>query len=332
MKTPLVAIIFSVTLALSLVLILSPLTPIVLEARAISVTLLSSAYDVNPNKVIGPSGLAICVAIPGNDYDIYYNEEDISGVKLNFLVDHDDRKITQAYNFLVTVGWYGYSLDGQTNVTFTPFSQQIEYHYYPNGGRSVTEINSLILPYLNGETHTLTIYAKIRSIISPLPPGNDLGSITASSNTLTFTLGTPQTSYDYTTPIPYTYSPTPSTSPAPAYDFPPITPTPTPTPTVTANPTSTPTPTPIASPTPSPSPSPTPTQQPTFEPTQSAQPTTPPNDTALFLILGIVAAAVVAITIVGLAMYSKKFKKLAKNARYFKILNFWENHAVSVFI
>jgi hypothetical protein len=316
MKATLAAIVFSAALALCLVLMLSPLTSIVLEARGISVTLLSSAYDINPNKVIGPSGLAICVAIPASDYDIYYNEEDTSGVKLNFLVDHDDRKITQAYNFLVTVGWYGYSLDGQENVTFTPFSQQIEYHYYPNGGRSVTEINSLILPYLSGETHTLTIFAKIGAIISPLPPGNDLGSITASSNTLTFKLGTSPTSYDYTTPIPYSYSPSPSSSTAPTYDPPPTTPTPTPTPTPTANPTSTqiptstPTPTSTASPTPSPTPSPTQTQQPTIEPTQSAQPTTPPNGTdTSYLIIGTVAVVIVAATIVALAVYSKKYKK-----------------------
>jgi hypothetical protein len=51
--------------------------------------------------------------------------------------------------------------------------------------------------------------------------------------------------------------------------------------------------------------------QPTFEPTQSAQPTTPPNGTDPYLIIGIVAAAVVAVTIVSLTVYSKKYKKTA---------------------
>jgi hypothetical protein len=75
-----------------------------------------------------------------------------------------------------------------------------------------------------------------------------------------------------------------------------------------------PSPSPSPSPTPSPSPSPTPTTQPTVEPTQSASPTTPPNGTDPNLIIGIVTAAVVAITIVGLAAYSKKhWKKKAAN-------------------
>jgi parallel beta-helix repeat protein len=118
--------------------------------------------------------------------------------------------------------------------------------------------------------------------------------------------------YDYSTPIPYSYSPTPSSSPAPTYYPPPITPTPTPTPTPTANPTFTPTPTPTVSPTPSPSLSPTPTEQPTLEPTQSASPTIVPivdGIDPLPYAIGIVAAVVVAVTIVGLAVYSKKYRK-----------------------
>jgi hypothetical protein len=61
-------------------------------------------------------------------------------------------------------------------------------------------------------------------------------------------------------------------------------------------------------------PSSSPTRQPTLEPTQSAQPTTPPNGTDPYLIIGIVAAVVVAVAIVGLAVYSSKHgKKKTKN-------------------
>jgi hypothetical protein len=52
--------------------------------------------------------------------------------------------------------------------------------------------------------------------------------------------------------------------------------------------------------------------QPTFEPTQSANPTIIPIVDGVdysYLILGIVAAVIVAITIVGLAVYSKKYRK-----------------------
>jgi hypothetical protein len=77
-----------------------------------------------------------------------------------------------------------------------------------------------------------------------------------------------------------------------------------PEPTATPTPTSTPT----ASPTPSPSNSPT--QQPTLEPTQTVNPTMPPNGVDYScLIFGIVAAGIVAVTIVGLAVYSKKYRK-----------------------
>jgi sugar lactone lactonase YvrE len=72
------------------------------------------------------------------------------------------------------------------------------------------------------------------------------------------------------------------------------------------------------SPTPNPSPSNSPTQQPTSEPTQSAEPTiTPSNELngtdTLPLTLGIVAAAIIAITIVGLMVYFMKFKKKIAN-------------------
>jgi parallel beta-helix repeat protein len=71
--------------------------------------------------------------------------------------------------------------------------------------------------------------------------------------------------------------------------------------------------TPSPNPTPNPSSSSSPTQQPTLEPTQSANPTTPPNGIDPYLIIGIVAAIVVAVTIVGLTVYSKKSKKKTKN-------------------
>jgi parallel beta-helix repeat protein len=79
---------------------------------------------------------------------------------------------------------------------------------------------------------------------------------------------------------------------------------------VTISPISSISPSPSTSPTPSPSPSNSQTQQPTFEPTQSAEPTTPPNGTdRSYLIIGTVTAVIVAATIVGLAVYSKKYKK-----------------------
>jgi parallel beta-helix repeat protein len=52
-----------------------------------------------------------------------------------------------------------------------------------------------------------------------------------------------------------------------------------------------------------------PTQQPTLEPTQSANPTTPPKGTNPYLIIGIAAAVVVAVTLVGLAVYFKKYRQ-----------------------
>jgi N-acetylneuraminic acid mutarotase len=114
-------------------------------------------------------------------------------------------------------------------------------------------------------------------------------------------------------PIP-TPSPSPTqqpeTSPSPT-----IEPTPTPTPTTSSNPT----PDSAQSSTPTTSPSNSPTQQPTIEPTQSAEPTIAPSNVlngigTLLLTLGIVAVVIVAVTIVGLAVYSKKYKKSAKNA------------------
>jgi parallel beta-helix repeat protein len=74
----------------------------------------------------------------------------------------------------------------------------------------------------------------------------------------------------------------------------------------------------IASPSPSsshtpsssPTPSPSPTQQPTLEPTKSAQPTAPQHSQPLpFLPIIIVAFVIVAITIVGLAVYFTKYRK-----------------------
>jgi len=77
-----------------------------------------------------------------------------------------------------------------------------------------------------------------------------------------------------------------------------------------------PTPTPIPTPSSSPKPTPTPlvssspTQQPTLEPIQSATPTTVPIvlDGSNSM-LGIITAAIVAVSIVGLAVYFTKFRK-----------------------
>jgi hypothetical protein len=92
------------------------------------------------------------------------------------------------------------------------------------------------------------------------------------------------------------------------------------TPTTSLTPSPSPSDQPINYPTPTPTPSSLPsnslTQQPTLEPTQSAQPTTSPKGIDPNLILGIVLAAAVAVTLAGLAVYSKKYgkKKLAENA------------------
>jgi hypothetical protein len=104
----------------------------------------------------------------------------------------------------------------------------------------------------------------------------------------------------------------PSSTPIPS--SPTSTPAPTPTPIPTPTPMSTGTSYPTTTPTPSPSPSPTTTQQTTLEPTQLAQPTVTSSNVpnwadTLSVTLGIAAAVVVAVTIVGLAVYSKKYKK-----------------------
>src|SRR3972149_9477031 len=118
--------------------------------------------------------LSLDVSIPeGRAYDVtnyeVYAKRDVI---LYFLVDHDWIYANQLQKSLVTVDWYGYNLDGHGNVTFTPYSQQIQYHYYPSGGKSVTEINSLKVLNLSGGWHSIVVYAKMASIIAVYSSGH----------------------------------------------------------------------------------------------------------------------------------------------------------------
>jgi hypothetical protein len=276
---------FLLTLALSLVAALSPSIPIVLEAGAISVPLPSSAYDINPHKVIGHFGLALCVAILGSANDTYYCEINTTNITLDFLVDHD--WIFGSDHVQIRIGWYGYCLDGRKNVTFTPSSQQIMYHYYPNGGRSVTEKNTLNIDNMNQGTHNITVYAQLASHYSP-GYDYDFGLIAASSNLLNFT-------------VKVKTSPTPSASPTPT-TLPPTTLTPTLTP--TATPTQTPTATPSTLPqTPSPMASPTSSLKITDQPAPSPNPDQPETFPTILILSGVVATTLVGVSV---AVYIKR--------------------------
>ena len=103
-------------------------------------------------------GLSISVSVPEGraytvtNYEVYSTKD----VTLYFLVDRDDN----FHGVSVWVEWFDYSLDGQRTVTFCPQSKGIEYHYYPNGGKSVTEINSLRLSNLSEGVHNIVVYAR----------------------------------------------------------------------------------------------------------------------------------------------------------------------------
>jgi hypothetical protein len=113
-------------------------------------------------------------------------------VTLYFLVEHDWVYANQLQKDLITVECYRYNLDNQGYVDFTPYSQHIEYHYYPDNGRSVTEINSIRLANLSKGEHSIQIYAKMSPIIarysSMFGTIVDIGSTTSYSNTLNFTI------------------------------------------------------------------------------------------------------------------------------------------------
>ncbi|MCW4014740.1 MAG: hypothetical protein NWF06_00035 [Candidatus Bathyarchaeota archaeon] len=140
--------------------------------------------------------LPISVSIPeGRAYTVInYNVYSTNDVTLYFLVDHDYVYANQLQNDLVTVDLYQYNLDGRGNLTFNPVSQYTEYHYYPNGGKSVTEINGLRLTNLSEGEHSIVVYAKMRKIIarysSTFGELVDIGSTIAISNTKLFTVDT----------------------------------------------------------------------------------------------------------------------------------------------
>jgi hypothetical protein len=139
--------------------------------------------------------LPLQVSIPeGKAYNVTNQEIYNKTVTVFFLVDHDWVYANQLQNDLITVDYYRYNLDNQGWVTFTPYSQDIQEHGYPNGGRSVTEINSLKLYDLSEGKHSIEIFAKMVPIIarySSLFGGTvDIGSTTATSNMKYFTVDT----------------------------------------------------------------------------------------------------------------------------------------------
>jgi len=139
--------------------------------------------------------LPLDVMIPeGKAYDIANQEiYNTKSVTIFFLVDHDWVYANQLQNDLITVDQYQYNLDNQGWKTFTPISENIQYHYYPNGGKSVTEINSLKLINLSKGEHSIKIAAKMCPIIAKYSSifGNtiDIGSTSAHSNMIFFTVG-----------------------------------------------------------------------------------------------------------------------------------------------
>ena len=75
--------------------------------------------------------LPLYVVIPeGKAYDIANQERyNTNFVTIFFLVDHDWVYANQLQNDLITVDQYQYNLDNQGWKTFTPISENIQYHY-----------------------------------------------------------------------------------------------------------------------------------------------------------------------------------------------------------
>jgi hypothetical protein len=161
-------------LALTLIIALS-----VLAAAGINFTNAATTYNYP---------LPLTVSIPSVAYGVTnYDSYDANNITLYFLVDHD----TNFRGAGVAEAYYGYILDKKTNVTFTPSSQTFEYHYYSNGGLSVTEINGVSLYNLPKGEHSIVIYAKMYPIISGTEKTGviiDFGSTFSVSNTKLFTV------------------------------------------------------------------------------------------------------------------------------------------------
>jgi len=140
--------------------------------------------------------LPLYVTIPEGEVYKITNQEiyNTQTVTIFFLVDHDWVYSNQLQNDLITVDYYRYNLDNQGWMTFTPYSQEIQYHFYPDGGRTVTEINSLKLSNLSEGEHSIEITVKMVPIIarysSMFGTIVDIGSTTATSNKKIFTIDT----------------------------------------------------------------------------------------------------------------------------------------------
>ena len=158
-------------------------------AIAFSLALLISTVAGTSFVTLATASLPITPTIPeGRAYTVTnYNAYNTNDITLYFLVDHDDN-----YKGIpISTGWYGYSLDG-TNITFpfVPSYQTFEYHYYGNGGKSVTEVNAVNLYDLSEGAHNITIYAKLNQLIAGNILPIDVGSTLGASNTKLFTIDT----------------------------------------------------------------------------------------------------------------------------------------------
>lgn len=147
---------------------------------------------------LGTATIPIAVSIPESSaYAVTnYNAYNANEITLYFLVDYD----SNYKGAPIRTAWYGYSLDGQATVTFTPSYQTFEYHYYSNGGKSVTEINGINLYSLAEGTHSIVVYVKMNEIRGCVPP-IDYGSTLNASNTKLFTIDTTLPSVAVLTPV-----------------------------------------------------------------------------------------------------------------------------------
>lgn len=180
-----------------------------LALTLIMALLISAAAGINFINVAKAetATLPLAVSIPeGRAYTVTnYNSYDANNITLYFLVDHDDN----FHGETIRMACYGYILDEKTNVTFTPSYQIIEYHYYSNGGKSVTEINGVNLYNLPKGEHSIVIYAKMNPVMSgsrKLGTYHDWGSTLSVPNTKLFTVNATLPKPQYAEPFPTAYS------------------------------------------------------------------------------------------------------------------------------
>ncbi len=150
-----------------------------------------------------------------------------------------------------------------------------------------------IIDGYNADNHPFVAPIDLSALLPkpvPIPARNPIVSPSPSPTPTLLPSITPNPSPFLSATIELTSPPTPSHSPTPTQQ---LTPTPTISPThgLTF------------------APSPSPTQQPTSEPSQTAQPTTPPEKYASPMPYLILAGILIALVIVGLAVYFTKFRK-----------------------